>query len=165
MLSQIVLPIYNNQTSDGFFSALKRAFNPKHKKTISDLIEEYREQIGQEILRFRANILKLNQLSEVQRKDPLFYDIDHLFCTKLNVLHNELVFCQFDNLGNADYFCKTNSTFTSLFKDFHTLNDSFSEYMYALSRTAFDDNRQDLEIIKTKVRSMSEAVDAFKADI
>ena len=80
------------------------------------------------------------------------------------MLYNELVFCKFDALGEPDYFYEMHGKLTSLCKGMQSLNTYFSDYMYALSRLEYENNKQDLERIQISVKAMSDAVDAVKSD-
>lgn len=42
-----------------------------------------------------------------------------------------------------------------------TLNTAFSDYMYALSRTEYENNKQDLERIRISVEAMSEVAEQY----
>ena len=77
----------------------------------------------------------------------------------LKVLYNELLFCKFENLGNEKYFTKMQKKLLSLCNDMKTLNTAFTDYMYALSRIEYEDNKQDMERIRISVEAMSEVAE------
>lgn len=139
--------------------------NPQPKPSLPALITQYRSDVNKEIQAFRSNIKKLEKLSRELKNDSFFEETDRLFCNKLKVLYNELMFCKFERLGEPDYFYEIYAKLTSLFNDLKSLNTYFSDYMYALSRLGYEDNKSDLERIKISVKAMSEAVDTIKSDI
>jgi hypothetical protein len=163
-LSSISLMFTENPERKGIFNRLKNLTNPQPKPSLPALIAQYRSDVSKEIQTYRANVKKLDNLDGTLKRDSFFEEIDRLFRNKLKVLYNELVFCKFDALGEPNYFYKIHGKLTSLCKDMQSLNTYFSEYMYALSRLEYEDNKQDLERIQISVKAMSDAVDAVKSD-
>ena len=90
------------------------------------------------------------------REDSLFFDIDHVFQVKVRSLYHELLFCKFENLGNAAYFQSVQSRLVAICKDMSDLNTNFLDYMYALTNTEREDTSQDLELIRMQVQAMAE---------
>ena len=136
--------------------------NPQPKPSFPALIAQYRSDVCKEVQAYRANVKRLGTLDGVLKKDSFFEEIDRLFCNKLKVLHNELMFCKFDALGEPNYFYETYGKLASLCKDMQSLNTYFSDYMYALSRLGYEDNKKDLERIKISVEAMASAVNTIK---
>lgn len=163
-LSGIPLPFAENQEKRGIASRLKDWMHPQPKPSLPALIAQYRSDVSKEIQTYRANVKKLDNLDGNLKRDSFFEAIDRLFRNKLKVLYNELVFCKFDALGEPNYFYEMHGKLTSLYKDMQSLNTYFSDYMYALSRLEYEDNKQDLERIQISVKAMSDAVDAIKND-
>ena len=161
-LSRIPLPFAENQEKRGIASRLKDWMHPQPKPSLPALIAQYRSDVCKEIQAYRANIIRLGTLDGNLKRDSFFEEIDRLFCNKLKVLYNELTFCKFDSLGKPDYFYETHGKLTSLCKDMQSLNTYFSDYMYALSRLEYEDNKQDLERIKISVEAMASAVNTIK---
>lgn len=163
-LSSIPLMFTENQEKKGIFNWLKKLTNPQPKMTLPVLIAQYRSDVYREIQAYRANVKKLDNLDGNLKRDSFFEEIDRLFRNKLKVLYNELVFCKFDALGEPNYFYEMHGKLTTLCKEMQSLNTYFSDYMYALSRLEYEDNKQDLERIQISVKAMSDAVDAVKSD-
>ena len=163
-LSRIPLPFAESQEKRGIASRLKDWVNPQPKPSLPALIAQYRSDVSKEIQTYRANVKKFDNLDGTLKKDSFFEEIDRLFCNKLKMLYNELVFCKFDALGEPNYFYEMHGKLTSLCKGMQSLNTYFSDYMYALSRLEYEDNKQDLERIQISVKAMSDAVDAIKSD-
>jgi len=163
-LSSISLMFTENQERKGIFKLIKALANPQPKPSLPALIAQYRSDVSKQIQTYRANVKKLDNLDGNLKRDSFFEEIDRLFCNKLKMLYNELVFCKFDALGKPNYFYEMHGKLTSLCKDMQSLNTYFSDYMYALSRLEYEDNKQDLERIQISVKAMSDAVDAVKSD-
>ncbi len=144
--------------SSTVLGTMKNVMKFLDKPLVSDFIAEYRDGIYKEINRYRETMEKKNRLAENWKEDFFFEQVSHVFETKLKILYNELQFCAFDQLGNAGYFDKMCERFLPLHQDIKTLNDAFSKYLYALTRTAYEDTRTDLEQIRAYVEGMSEAV-------
>lgn len=164
-LSRIPLPFTAKQENRGIVNRFKDWINPQPKPSLPALIAQYRSNVNKEIQAFRSNVKRLEKLSGELKNDSFFEETDRLFCNKLKVLYNELLFCKFENLGDSDCFYEIYAKLTSLYNDLKSLNTYFSDYMYALSRLGYEDNKQDLERIKISVKAMSEAVDTIKTDI
>lgn len=79
-----------------------------------------------------------------------------MFQAKLKILYNELLFCNFENLGNVKYFQEIHSKLLSLCNDMKILNMAFANYTYALSRMEYENNKQDLKRIRISVEAISE---------
>ena len=90
------------------------------------------------------------------REDSLFFDIDHVFQVKVRNIYHELLFCKFENLGNAAYFQSVQSHLIAICKDMNDLNTNFLDYMHALTNTEQEDTTQDLELIRMQVQAMAE---------
>ena len=163
-LSSISLMFTENPERKGIFNRLKNLANPQPKPSLPALIAQYRSDVSKEIQTYRANVKKLDNLDGNLKRDSFFEEIDRLFCNKLKMLYNELVFCKFDALGEPNYFYEMHGKLTALCKEMQSLNTYFSDYMYALSRLEYEDNKQDLERIQISVKAMSDAVDAVKSD-
>lgn len=133
--------------------------------TIANKAEQIYKLFVKEIENFRSYAEKLNSLNDEVKNDSFFTEVDHIFAGKLKMLHNELLFCKFEKLENLDYYNKIINIIDSIYTDLKLLNTYFSDYMYALSRLGYEDNKSDLERIKISVKAMSEAVDTIKTDI
>lgn len=164
-LSRIPLPFAENQDKKGIVGRFKEWVNPQPKPSFPALIAQYRSDVDKEIQAFRANVKRLDNLNSDLKRDCFFEETDRLFRNKLKVLYNELTFCKFDSLGEPCYFYEIYNKLTTLCDDLKSLNTYFSDYMYALSRLGYEDNRQDLERIKISVSAMSETVDSINGDI
>ncbi len=160
-LSDIALPQTETSNVKRILKAVVDWWENDKSSTLPYFIAEYRNNVATELQRFRANCIKLDKLSDELKKDSLFFEIERLFQVKLKVLHNELLFCKFENLGKADYFQTIHSKLLSLCNDMKTLNTDFADYMYALSRTEYENNKQDLERIRISVEAMSEIAEQY----
>lgn len=135
------------------------------ENTIASKAEQIYKLFVKEIESFRSYVEKLDSLNWEAKNDGFFTEVDHIFANKIKKLHNELLFCKFEKLGNLDYYNKIINIIDSIYADLKLLNTYFSDYMYALSRLGYEDNKSDLERIKISVKAMSEAVDTIKSDI
>lgn len=160
-LSDIALPQTETSNVKRILKAVVDWWENDKSSTLPYFIAEYRNNVATELQRFRANCIKLDKLSDELKKDSLFFEIERLFQVKLKVLYNELLFCKFENLGKADYFQTIHSKLLSLCNDMKTLNTDFADYMYALSRTEYENNKQDLERIRISVEAMSEIAEQY----
>lgn len=121
-LAQIPLPQSKKPESKSIFKKFKDWLEPEGKPMLPFLIAKYRNDLSKEIRRFRENLIKLDKLSDNLKGDSFFKEIDHMFNAKLRILYNELLFCKFENLGNAEYFNKIHKKLTSLHQDMNSLN-------------------------------------------
>lgn len=160
-LSDIALPQTETSNVKRILKAVVDWWENDKSSTLPYFIAEYRNNVATELQRFRANCIKLDKLSDELKKDSLFFEIERLFQVKLKVLYNELLFCKFENLGKADYFQTIHSKLLSLCNDMKTLNTDFADYMYALSRTEYENNKQDLKRIRISVEAMSEIAEQY----
>lgn len=160
-LSDIELPQTEKSNVKRIVKAVVDWWENDKSSTLPHFIAEYRNNVATEVQRFRANCIKLDKLSDELKKDSLFFEIGRLFQAKLKVLYNELLFCKFENLGNVKYFQTIHSKLLSLCNDMKTLNTAFADYMYALSRTEYENNKQDLERIRISVEAMSEVAEQY----
>lgn len=160
-LSDIALPQTEKSNVKRIVKAVVDWWENDKSSTLPYFIAEYRSNVATEIQRFRANCVKLDRLSDELKKDSLFPEIERLFQAKLKVLYNELLFCKFENLGNVKYFQTIYSKLLSICNDMKTLNTAFADYMYALSRTEYENNKQDLERIRISVEAMSEVAEQY----
>lgn len=71
------------------------------------------------------------------------------------------MFCKFESLGEPNYFYEMHAKLTSLCNDLNALNTYFSDYMYALTSTEYENSKQDLETIRIRVEAMSETAINF----
>lgn len=138
------------------FSKIKTITSGVDPNEVACWIFDYRTQISNEIQRFLENLQKLENLNKTLREDSLFFDIDHVFQVKVRNLYHELLFCKFENLGNAAYFQSVQSRLVAICKDMSDLNTNFLDYMYALTNTEREDTTQDLELIRMQVQAMAE---------
>lgn len=160
-LSDITLPQTEKSNVKRILKIVVNLLETDPKSTLPYFIAEYRNNVATEVQRFKSNCIKLDKLSNELKKDSLFSEIDRLFQAKLKVLYNELLFCKFENLGKADYFQTIHSKLLSLCNDMETLNTAFADYMYALSRTEYENNKHDLERIRITVEAMSEVAEQY----
>lgn len=160
-LSDIALPQAEKSNAKRIFKMVVNLLEIDQKSTLPYFIAEYRNNVATEVQRYRANYIKLGKLSDELKRDSLFLEIERLFQAKLKVLYNELLFCKFENLRNVDYFQTIHNKLLSLCNDMKTLNTAFADYMYALSRTEYENNKQDLERIRITVDAMSEVVEQY----
>ncbi len=158
-LSDIELPQTEKSNVKRIVKAVVDWWENDKSSTLPYFIAEYRNNVATEVQRFKANCIKLDKLSDELKKDILFSEIERLFQAKLKVLYNELLFCKFENLRNVKYFQTIHSKLLSLCNDMKILNTAFADYMYALSRTEYEDNKQDLERIRISVEAMSAVVE------
>lgn len=160
-LSDIELPQTEKSNVKRILKIVVNLLDTDPKSTLPYFIAEYRNNVATEVHRFRANCIKLGKLSDELKNDSFFPEIERLFHVKLKVLYNELLFCKFENLGNVKYFQTIHSKLLSLCNDMKTLNTAFADYMYALSRTEYENNKQDLERIRITVEAMSEVAEQY----
>ena len=164
-LNLVTIPSAEKNKSRGLKGFFKNRTSSKNKPAISVLIPKLRNEFGTEVKNYRSNLFKLRKIDRELRRDPVFDKINHLFCSRLKVLYNELLFCQFENLSDIDYFTQFNDKLSIVLKDLKTLNTQFSDYMYLLSRIKYEDNKQELAQIKICVEAMSDAVNQSKTDM
>lgn len=50
---------------------------------------------------------------------------------------------------------------TSVYQDMQSLNTDFSDYMYALTNTEYENTKQELAVIRIRVESMSEVSEQY----
>ena len=160
-LSQIRVPIVQSSQPKNFFEKIKTIAEKIDRPYLPNLLADYHDKVHQEISRFQAHLKKLNCLSANIKNDSLFRDIDHIFNSKLKILYNELLFCKFQNLGNKEYFDKMNGKFLAIDRDLKSLNTDFSNYMYALTNTEYENTKIDLAIIRTRVEAMSKVTGQY----
>lgn len=160
-LSDITLPQMEKSNVKRILKIVVNLLDTEPNSTLPYFIAEYRNNVATEIQGFKANCIKLDKLSDELKKDSLFSEIERLFQAKLKVLYNELLFCKFENLRKAAYFQTIHSRLLSLYNDMKTLNTAFADYMYALSRTEYENNKQDLERIRISVETMSEVAEQY----
>lgn len=163
-LSDISLPQTKELSVKRVIKAVVDWWENDKSSTLPYFIAEYRNNVAAEIQKFRANYMKLGKFSKKLKNDNLFYEIEHLFQAKLKVLYNELLFCKFENLENEKYFLKIQSKLLSLCNDMKNLNTNFADYMYALSRIEYENNKQDLEQIRISVEAMSDVADEYTGE-
>ena len=139
-------------------SVLRRTQESHYGKTmIAEQAKQIYENIKKEIQNFQSGVQKFKMMNTEIKKDSLFAEIDHLFATRIKMLYNELLFCRFADLGEQTYYNRIVTIIDNIYNDMQTLNTSFMDYMYALSRTEYENNRQDLEKIRITVEAMSQA--------
>lgn len=155
-LAQIRIPILHQEMPRTVFGKIKAIAKYLDEPYLPYFISDYHDKIHKEICRFKENLKKFENLSANIKEDSLFEEIDHIFNSKLKILYNELVFCKYDKLGNAEYFNKMNKRLTSVYQDMQSLNTDFADYMYALTNTEYENTKHDLELIRIRVESMSE---------
>lgn len=156
-LKKMKVPAASSQSQMEFiFSKIKTITSGIDPNEVACWIFDYRTQISNEIQRFLENLQKLENLNKTLREDSLFFDIDHVFQVKVRNLYHELLFCKFENLGNAAYFQNVQSHLIAIRKDMNDLNTNFLDYMHALTNTEQEDTTQDLELIRMQVQAMAE---------
>lgn len=156
-LKKMKIPAASSQSQVEFiFSKIKTITSGIDPNEVACWIFDYRTQISNEIQRFLENLQKLENLNKTLREDSLFFDIDHVFQVKVRSLYHELLFCKFENLGNAAYFQSVQSHLIAIHKDMNDLNTNFLDYMHALTNTEQEDTTQDLELIRMQVQAMAE---------
>lgn len=160
-LSDITLPQTKTSNVKRIVKAVVDWWENDKSSTLPYFIAEYRNNIATEVKKFRANCIKLGKLSNELKNDSLFSEIERLFQAKLKVLYNELLFCKFENLRKAAYFQTIHSKLLSLCNDMKTLNTALADYMYALSKTEYENNKQDLERIRITVEAMSDVAEQY----
>lgn len=165
-LSQIKTPLLEADTSPKtFFEKLKALAHDADRPYLPVVLGNYHNRVHQEISRFQGNLKKLSCLSRNIQDDALFPEIDYIFDAKLRILYNELLFCKFENLGNADYFRKVYSRMDKLCRDLQSLNTDFTDYMYALSNNEYENTQKDLEMIRTRVAAMSDVAEKYTKEL
>lgn len=150
-LSNIRIPKPSQSEQKNIFDIVKDIADFFYKDRLPLFIAEYREKFRREIVNFTDNLSKLKHLDKDFRKDPIFTKIDYIFNMKLKVLYNELVFCKFDKLREPDYFSEVNEKFSAVYKDIQSLNNDFSECMYAMSCLEYADVRYHIESVNMRV--------------
>ncbi len=161
-LQQIRTPSRKSNQSGSFLGKIKEIFDTLDQMFLPSYIANYRNAFHKEIQTFQNNLKKLESLHLAYRNDPLFEKIDHVFHTKLHMLYNELLFCQFDRLGEAAYFQKMDDRMSSLRMDMLELNKNFSDYMYALTRAEYENTTSDQVMIQASVEAMAEVADEYE---
>ena len=160
-LSQIRIPILQQKMPKTVFGKIKAIAKYLDEPYLPYFISDYHDKVHKEICRFQDNLKKLENLSANKKEDPLIEEIDHIFNSKLKTLYNELIFCKFEKLGNAEYFNKVNKRLTTVYQDMQSLNTDFADYMYALTNTEYENTKQDLELIRIRVEAMSEVSEQY----
>ncbi len=160
-LMEIKVPFIQDSQSDTVLGKLKGAIDFLNRKNLPDFISEYRTGISNEINKYNANCVKLKNLSSTLQEDPLFEEIEHIFCERLKILYNELLFCKFDKLNDTAYFKKIYERLIKLHEDVKNLNNDFTDYMYALTNTEYENTNYDIERIRISVEAMSEVAGKF----
>lgn len=142
----------------GFFCKMIEFINPASKLTVPSVTTKHRKEIYAEIHQFKNNVMKHEKLSAEIKSDSFFFELDHVFNSKLKFLYNELLFCKFEKLGEKSNLEKLRNKVKTVCGDMKTINTAFFDYMYALTNILYENNAQDLESIKIRVQSMNEAV-------
>lgn len=155
-LSNIRIPKPSQPEQKNIFDIVKDIADFFCKDRLSLFIAGYRENFRKEIVNFTDNLSKLKHLDKDFRKDPIFNKIDYIFNLKLKILYNELIFCKFDKLGELDYFSEVNKKFSAVYKDIQSLNNDFSECMYAMSCLEYADVRYHIESINMRVEMITQ---------
>lgn len=155
-LSNLRIPKLNKSSQKNIIDIFKDVIDFFHKDRLTLFIAEYREKFRIEITNFMDNLSKLNHLSKDCRKDPIFNKIDYIFNLKLRILYNELIFCKFNKLNDIEYFTTINEKFTVIYKDMQSLNNDFSECMYAMSSLEYADVQYYIESINMRVEIISQ---------
>ncbi|MGN0620747.1 MAG: hypothetical protein ACI4I9_02665 [Porcipelethomonas sp.] len=160
-LAQIKTPLQKISDSKGFLGKIKAIAENIDRPYLPVVLSEYHDKIKTETDRFKGNLKKLECLSSIVKEDTLFDEIDHIFDSKLRILHNELLFCKFENLGNEEYFLKISRRLSSLIADMNSLNTDFADYMYALTNAQYENIKTDLDNIRIRVEAMSEVTSQY----
>lgn len=126
------------------------------KKRLTGFIARYHEKFRSEIVTFADNLSKIQHLSKECRKDPIFSKIDYIFNLKLKILHNELVFCKFQQMSDIGYFNEINERLDVIYRDMQSLNNDFSECMYAMSSLEYADINYHIESVNMRVDMLLE---------
>ena len=161
-LSNIKIPEFNKSEEKTIADVCRdiiNFFGFSDKKRLTGFIASYREKFHNEIITFMDNISKMKHLSKECRKDPIFSKIDYIFNLKLKMLHNELVFCDFRKLEQLEYFTEINKKFLVIYNDLQSLNNDFSECMYAMSSLEYADVRYHIESINMRVDILLKTAD------
>jgi hypothetical protein len=141
---------------------LKEFFTGDNKAIVlTGYISDYTNRMKIEIKRFNESVSKLKKISPKLQEDTFFSNLDHIFSIKLGILYNELLFCNFDRIDNNDYTRGMYRKLESIITDINELNSCFQDYMYALTKTEYENTSIDIEKIKIRVESMSKAADEF----
>ncbi len=155
-LSGITLPHKKKPEPKTFLEKVAAKLEPNDPPPmLTTFIANYRDNIYGEINVYKENLAKHRRLKSEFSQDPLFAEIDHVFSIKLRILRNELEFCKFRELGNAQYFEKMKKKLLSIVSDLNKLNSDFNDYMYALTNTEYENTTQELENIRIRVEAMS----------
>lgn len=158
-LSNIRIPKLNQSEQKTIIDILNDVidfFGLSDKNRLTGFIAGYREKFRQEIVTFTDNLSKLKHLSKDCRKDSIFNKIDYIFNLKLKVLHNELVFCKLSKMNDIEYFKDINKRLAVIYRDMQSLNNDFSECMYAMSSLEYADVSYYIESISMRVDILSQ---------
>lgn len=153
-ISNIKIPEFKRTEEKNFISVCKDIIDflgLSDKKRLTGFIAEYRENFRNETVDFMDNISKLKHLSRDVQKDPIFRKIDYIFNLKLKILHNELVFCNFQKMNETEYFAEINKKLNDIYNDLKNLNNDFSECMYVMSSLEYADVTYHIEAINMRV--------------
>lgn len=155
-LSNLRIPKLNKSSQKNIIDIFKDVIDFFYKDRLTLFIAEYREKFRSEIITFTDNLSKLKHLDKDFRQDPIFNKIDYIFNLKLKILYNELVFCKFQQMNDIEYFITINEKFTVIYKDMQSLNNDFSECMYAMSSLEYADVQYYIENINMRVEIISQ---------
>lgn len=155
-LSSIRIPKSSRSEQKNIIDIVKDIADFFGKDRLTVFIAGYREKFRSEIITFTDNLSKLKHLDKDFRQDPIFNKIDYIFNLKLKILYNELVFCKFQQMNDIEYFTDINNRLAVIYNDIQSLNNDFSECMYAMSCLEYADVRYHIESINMRVEIISQ---------
>lgn len=155
-LSAIRIPKPNQSEQKNIIDMFRDVVDFFSKDRLTMFISEYFEKFHNEMTTFMDNLSKLRLLSKDCQKDPIFNKIDYIFNLKLKILYNELIFCKFHKLNNLEYFTEINERLAVIYRDMQSLNNDFSECMYAMSSLEYADVQYYLESINMRVEMLTQ---------
>lgn len=156
LLSNIRIPKSSRSEQKNIIDIVKDIADFFGKDRLTVFIAGYREKFRSEIITFTDNLSKLKHLDKDFRHDPIFDKIDYIFNLKLKILYNELVFCKFQKFDEPEYFAEINERLSVIYNDIQSLNNDFSECMYAMSCLEYADVRYHIESINMRVEMITQ---------
>ncbi|MBP0987014.1 MAG: hypothetical protein J6S92_01890 [Oscillospiraceae bacterium] len=158
-LSRMSVPQPPRPQPQGFLEKLLNWIEPEPAKMmLPEVFMQFRNGILHEIQQFRANILKLEHLSNEVKSDSFFEEIDRLFSKQLETLFHELLFCKVTQLVSYDYYSALYIRISRCVSVLGELNRNTEEYMYTLASSEHENVGQALETIRIRVQAMNDAM-------
>ncbi len=152
-LDGLEIAVSRNESADK--TLLTASTPPLLTCTLPTAVRRYREAFARAVGQFRANRIRQAALDTGCRNDPLFEKIAHVFCVRLSELLHELTYLPFENAEEEPAALRAaGERLNALLSGLKSLNRSYVQYMYSLTRAGFEDTALLREEIRIAVEAM-----------